>query len=74
MRRSHHIDPGRMRVAAALAVSKDIELDLANAAVKLLCEWFVFVVQALPGRKCPDPPKTAFAGRNAGVVAIVRPN
>jgi len=31
------------------AVGKNIELDLANAAVELLRERFVLVVQAFPG-------------------------
>jgi hypothetical protein len=62
---------GGMGVAAALGVGVDIELDLADAAIELLGERLVLVVEALVGVGILRLPELALAGRDASVVAVV---
>jgi hypothetical protein len=61
-----------MRVAAALAIGKDVELDLADAAVELLRERLMLVVEALEVLSVVGLPELGLAGGDTGVVAVVR--
>jgi hypothetical protein len=61
-----------MRVATAMTIGEDIELDLADAAVELLRERLVLVVEAFEVFSVIGLPERCLAGRNAGVVAVVR--
>ena len=61
-----------MGESSALTVGKNIELDLAYAAIKLLRERFVLVIEAREGIGPCRLPYPGFARRNAGVIAVVR--
>lgn len=72
MRLGNHLRPQRMRVEATLAVGVDVELDLAHTGVKLRGQWMVLIVEAFEALRVFLPPKPGLAGRNPGVVTVVR--
>src|ERR1700743_3056452 len=64
-------DSRRMRVAAALGVGIDVELDLTHAGVELLIQRPVTVFKGLIKRRIGVPHELRFTGGEAGVVAVV---
>ena len=62
----------RMRIAAAFAVGEDIDLDLPHAAIELLIERLMRIVQPAQGVRSLLLEKCAHARQKAGVIAVVR--
>jgi hypothetical protein len=63
-----------MRVQTTLAVGKDIQFNLPDAAVKLLLKRLMLIVEALIGFGILGLPELAFIGRDAGVITVVGSN
>jgi hypothetical protein len=62
---------GGVGVAAAFGVGVNVQLDLADAAVELLGERLVLIIEAFEGFGVVGLPELALAGGDAGVVAVV---
>ncbi len=69
-----HRGAGGMGVETSLGVGVDVELNLANAAVELLGERLVFVIEAFEGLGVLGLPELALVGSDAGVIAVVSPD
>src|ERR1700761_1257178 len=62
---------GRMRVEPTLCIGVDIELDLAHAAVELLCEGLVLIVETFVSIGVLRLPELGFARCDAGVITVM---
>ena len=62
-----------MGVEAAFAVRVDVELNLANAAIELLRQRLMLVVQSFISVRILALPNLAFVGGDAGVIAVMGP-
>ena len=60
-----------MGVEASFAVRVNVELNLANAAVELLWQRLMLVVQSFISVRILALPDLAFVGRYAGVIAVM---
>ena len=72
--RFNHVRTVGVRVLAALAVSIDVELNLADAAVKLLGEGLMLIVESFERIRIFCQPDLHLVWRDAGMIAIVRTN
>src|ERR1700761_6229384 len=61
-----------MRVETALGIGVDIKLNLAHAAVDLLCQRLVLIVETFVGVGVLRLPEFRFTRRDARVIAVVR--
>ena len=69
---SYHLRSEGMSVAAAVGVGEDIEFELAHAALELLGQRWMRVIETCIFFGILLLQELAFAGRDAGVIAVVR--
>src|ERR1039458_4260638 len=74
LRSGNHRRTRRMRVETAFDVGIYIKLDLANAAIELLIERLMPIVQAVERARILLLPQPCCTGGKAGVITVVRPD
>src|ERR1035437_777116 len=72
VRSGNHRRTRRMRVETAFAVGIYIKFDLANAAIELLIEWLMPIVEAVKCARTLCLPQRCCAWCKAGVITVVR--